>query len=310
MELKKFLLDHVFNRVYKKRLQFLSEQLNYLLQYNDVYTKYYNTCRIKLLETTNLQKFLDISFQDYYIDISLFNVEDEISLEDLDLINNTKLGKDYIDKINLYNKVTKQLLLYNKHMDQYASVQKDIRYLIEKENITEIPNILTKFGFDKKENLMCIFCKFENKDIYRMTIMDGIYAYLLYGEYCNNQIYKNRLVMNIGAFALSSRTLSSVELKLIEELSSEKRLGHGTFALKFLEDIIIPEINNRIEKYNKINKDSEDFWRLYKINKIFGTSGSLNSDTNEEGRKKFYECNGFSFNGRKFNKCLDINTRN
>lgn len=82
-----------------------------------------------------------------------------------------------------------------------------------------------------------------------------------------------------------------IEIKRIHA-GKIKRSGRGSAALKFLEDIIIPELN-AILKEKGISED---------IRYIYGISAELSKDTNSISRAKFYSKNGYIFSNSHFYK--------
>jgi hypothetical protein len=85
-----------------------------------------------------------------------------------------------------------------------------------------------------------------------------------------------------------------VEIKRIHA-GKLKRSGKGSAALKFLEEIIIPELN-AILKEQGINE---------KIRYIYGISAELSIDTNHVSRAKFYSKNGYTLSNSHFYKYLN-----
>lgn len=135
-------------------------------------------------------------------------------------------------------------------------------------------------------------------------MIDHVYAYVLYGKYCEKGLSEGEcLCMKFKVEELYSD--SRIEVGYIEVKSDRKRKGIGSFALQCLETVIIPELNKKIDEYNLNNKEDEGYAELYHIKEIYGTSGSLNSDTNEKARKNFYEYNGYEFRDNCFYKELN-----
>lgn len=121
----------------------------------------------------------------------------------------------------------------------------------------------------------------------------GLSEILIYGFWnellIDNEVPKDYLILELG-LKLNCNGMP-IEIKRIHA-GKIKRTGRGSAALKFLEDIIIPELN-LILKEKGIRED---------IRYIYGISAELSSDTNSISRAKFYSKNGYTFSNSHFYK--------
>lgn len=98
----------------------------------------------------------------------------------------------------------------------------------------------------------------------------------------------------------------NIEIQAFDIRTKDKRTGIGSSTLKWLEEVIIPELNRRVDEFNSEPKSSEDDIELYHIEKIYGCSGNLSSDTDSEARVKFYTKNGYIMDRNTFRKVLNF----
>jgi hypothetical protein len=99
------------------------------------------------------------------------------------------------------------------------------------------------------------------------------------------------LYMEVGVKLQSSGI--PLEIKTINS-GKQKRCGRGSQAIKFLEDFLIPELNQILHYHNYSDK----------IQYIYGISAELSPETNALARAKFYNKNGFIISHSHFYKYL------
>ena len=91
---------------------------------------------------------------------------------------------------------------------------------------------------------------------------------IFYGKFHKEKDYYTRKgIMKLGVDVIDCHP--SIEIKIINVGIKDKRLGVGTFALKWLENTIIPELNRRIDKFNNEPKSEEEDIQLYYIEEIY-----------------------------------------
>lgn len=202
--------------------------------------------------------------------------------------------------INKFNNIVDDILKYCNRISQYNDVIKDLRCYIDDNGMDSFDNILIKFEFNKNGNPFCLMCNFGNSKIDKI---EGLKVEIFYGKFHMKKDYssgKGFLELGVCTYDLHP----SIEITAIDIRIKGKRLGIGTSALKWLEKIIVPELNRRIDKFNDEYKSEEDDFKLYHIEKVYGCSGDLSSDTDSEARKRFYTKNGYIMNGDIFTKVL------
>lgn len=202
--------------------------------------------------------------------------------------------------INKFNNIVDDILKYCNRISQYNDVIEDIKCYIDDNEMDSSGDILIKFESNKNRDLFCLMCDFGNSKIDRI---EGLKVEIFYGKFHKKKDYslgKGFMELCICTYDLHP----SIEITAIDIRIKCKRLGIGTSVLKCLEEIIIPELNRRIDKFNDEYKSEEDDFKLYHIEKVYGCSGDLSSDTDSEARKRFYTKNGYIMNGCKFTKVL------
>lgn len=146
-----------------------------------------------------------------------------------------------------------------------------------------------KMVLRENSNEGCFIYTLDKTDI---NSIKDIKIYGLFGSSINNDSqFEDYLYMEVGVKLLSSGT--PLEIKTINA-GKLKRCGRGSAAIRFLEEILIPELNGILLCF----KYSE------KIRYIYGISAELSPDTNALARAKFYNKNGFIISHSHFYKYL------
>lgn len=136
----------------------------------------------------------------------------------------------------------------------------------------------------------------ENCFVYRLDKNDisSIKDIKIYGLFKlnlnGNGSLEDYLEMEVGVKLQSSGT--PLEIKTINA-GKLKRSGRGSQAIKFLENTLIPEINEILHSHNYSG-----------IEYIYGISAELSPETNALARAKFYSRNGFTISHSHFYKYL------
>ncbi len=144
-------------------------------------------------------------------------------------------------------KINHEIKKYNQYMDVLKDIKFSLKYDKNKEKKKKLSNMMIKFGFNNKNDLICLFCDYDNSLQLKPHIspLQSFDIHVLYGDYHKNKRKEDRLSMNIGyEIEHSNVTLMNIQA------GKKTRCGHGSFALKHLE-CIVQEINNRIIRYNK-----------------------------------------------------------
>jgi hypothetical protein len=204
------------------------------------------------------------------------------------------------ETIHKFNNIVDDISQYYMRISQYNDVIKDIKCYIEDKKIPVSAESLIKFGLNKNKDLFCILCYFSKQKITRIRDLE---VDIFYGKFHEKKdYYSGKGLMQLGVDVIDFHP--SIEIKVIDIRAMKKKLGMGSFTLRWLEEIIITELNRRIDKFNSEPKSQEDDIKLYHIEEIFGYSGNLSSDTDSRVRERFYIKNGYTMNGNAFTKAL------
>jgi hypothetical protein len=151
-------------------------------------------------------------------------------------------------------------------------------------------NILLKEYTIKDESSIFFLCDFTEvkAGCFKEILIYGFWNKLL----IDDEVPKDYLIVELGLKLNCSGI--PLEIKRIHA-GKNKRTGRGSAALRFLEDIIIPELNLIIKE--KCTDEN--------IKYIYGISAELSSDTNSISRAKFYSKNGYILSNSHFYKYLN-----
>ncbi len=277
---------------YKNEINFLEDRISDLKKEKIFIEKEYNSLKEELLKCIDIDKILHKNIK--YYDEPEYK---EIKSECIEHNNTIHKLKELIDvyelRIEEYNQLVTLINFEYKKYRQCLKTIEGVKHFIKEYPISSKSNVLIKFGTDRQNNLLCFYIDLKNGDIFEIN---NIYAYVFFGEG----------EKSFGMMQLRHDYTYSSAINLIGiEIHGHKRLRRGTFMLKCLEDIIIKELNYKINDYNESYETDEDYFsELYSIKRIYGHSGSLSSDTSEKSRKKFYESNGYFMKGNEFEKFL------
>lgn len=295
------------NKITKVRNEKFLQNISNLIkdgdrQKSDLY-RLNNGLKSELLNCTKLSEILNINMDFDSIPWRLTEKLDEGSIGYLTNYRDIKeLDTLCQESIIKFNKIVEDITLYSLRISQYNDVIEDIKCYIENKEIPISGESLVKFGLNKNKELFCLLCDLGKQKITKVKYLE---IDIFYGKFHDKKdYYSGKGFMQLGVDIIDFHP--SIEIKAIDIRTKNKRLGIGTSALKWLEENIIPELNRRIDKFNKETKDEEDDIELYHIEKIYGCSGGLSSDTDSEARKRFYTKNGYSMNGNTFSKVLKI----
>lgn len=297
--------DFINNKVVKiKKDRFLDNIHNLIKEGERQRTDLYrinNHLKNELLNCTRLGEIFNINIELPSIP-SKFT--ERIYENSADYINDFRnIRNIYIsckEDINKYNNIVDDISKYYGRISQYNDVVEDIKCYIKDNEIPDYTESLIKFGLNRNKELFCMVSNFGKQKITRIRNLE---VDIFYGKFHKEKdYYAGKGFMHLGVDVIDFHP--SIEIKAIDIRIKEKRVGIGTFALKWLENTIIPELNRRIDKFNNKPKSEEEDIQLYHIKEIYGVSGGLSSDTNREARKKFYTKNGYSMDRSTFRKRL------
>lgn len=161
----------------------------------------------------------------------------------------------------------------------------DLNYYILKNNFLENHFLFYDTLYDKYAKPIFFLCNLKDQDIF---MLKHIHIYGFYGKYfSHNDFLQMELCLRLNE--------NNTSLEVIKIHSgAKKRQGRGSLALEFLEDSIIPYLNNKLKSVTN----------GYKINCIYGISADLSDDTTRLDRAKFYYKNGFELINNHFYKYL------
>lgn len=297
--------DIINNKMTKTRKDKFLENISNLIrdadmQKSELY-RLNNCLKNELLNCTKLNEILNINVD---FDSIPWRLTEKIDKNSIDYLTNFKyLGEIDVlcqEKINKFNNIVDDISKYCKRIFQYNDVIEDIKCYIEDNNIPVSAESLIKFGFNKNKDLFCILCDFGKQKITKIRCIE---VDIFYGKFHEKKdYYAGKGFMKLGSDIISCHP--SIEIKAIDIRTKEKCTGIGSFTLKWLEEVIIPELNRQIDKFNSEPKSEEEDIEIYHIEEIYGCSGDLSSDTDSEARKKFYTKNGYIMNGNTFRKAL------
>jgi hypothetical protein len=141
----------------------------------------------------------------------------------------------------------------------------------------------------KSSDELCFIYLLDKNDL---NSIKNIKIYGLFASSLNNlKNLQDYLYMEVGVKLQSSGM--PLEIKTINA-GKLKRCGRGSEGIKFLEEVLIPELNRILHHHNYSEK----------IQYIYGISAELSPETNALARAKFYSKNGFIISHSHFYKYL------
>ncbi|MCM0646941.1 hypothetical protein NBE98_00960 [Clostridium swellfunianum] len=147
----------------------------------------------------------------------------------------------------------------------------------------------TKVHFIKSSGEICFIYTLDKNNL---NSIRNIEIYGLFASSINQfKSLEDYLYMEVGIKLQASGT--PLEIKTINA-GKLKRCGRGSQGIRFLEEILIPEINEILHHYNYTEN----------IKYIYGISAELSPETNSLARAKFYSKNGFIMSNCHFYKYL------
>lgn len=173
--------------------------------------------------------------------------------------------------------------------EQIASIICDVRCFLESNKINDLSKFLCRAYFSHKRQYLFFISNLNNTNIEQLKDLE---VYGFWGKYSNNtKTAGDYFYMELGV-KLNCRD-TPIEIKTINA-GIEKRCGRGSLGIKFLEEVLIPEINKILE----IHGHKEN------IGYIYGISADLCEDTNALARAKFYCRNDFKMINSHFYKSV------
>jgi hypothetical protein len=178
----------------------------------------------------------------------------------------------------------------NNECVQMAAGIHDVRFFLEKNKVKDFSRWLCRVYFSSNKEYIFFIC---NLNICKIEELKDLRVYGFWGRYLNNaEPTADYFFMELGV-KLNCRD-TPIEIKKINA-GQNKRRGRGSLGIKFLEDVLIPDINEILKLYGH----SEN------IGYIYGISADLCDDTNALARAKFYCRNGFTMINSHFYKTLN-----
>ncbi len=261
-----------------------------------------NRLKSQLLNCTKLNEILNAKME---VDSIPWRLTEKINENSIGYLTNYRDMKEIDtsceERINIFNNIVDDISKCCNKISQYNDVIEDIKSYIDSKEMPVSFDSLIKFGFDKNKNLICLLCDFGKQEITRIKSLE---VDIFYGKFHENKdYYAGKGLMQLGVHVIGCHP--SIEIKVIDVRTKVKRTGIGSFTLKWMEEVIIAELNRRIDEFNIEPKSEEDNIEFYHIGKIYGCSGTLSSDTDSEAREKFYTKNGYIMDGNTFRKILE-----
>lgn len=268
-----------------------NEQLfNSLKEYNDTLSAIkedlsanLNRLKYLCLNAKNLSTLLEYN-------ISKLNINDLIDpyiLDDIHLINinypsDDKIIEQLFISNTLIQSIEKNCIMFNK----YINIVQDIKLFLCDLNINsaDVSNPYFKFFKDKKGFPIVFLCDINTDLIYTNDFSFNIYG--LFGNYTSLN-HLNDYIELILEYNHNAPNCLALKKFLFCNNSN-----YGDLCIKFLSEILIPELNNLIHELKIKNKS--------KINKLITvyTNNCIDDDFNST--KDFYKRNGFTFDNNNF----------
>lgn len=268
---------------YKNQLLQIYEILNNLEKYEAQIENKLDTLMNRLLKQFSLDEVLSINRKELTFDNQVCQglyssfMQQSTSLNDCEYDPSHCENSFDLKESEMREKKQDIRMLIHQY-NQYIDVLNDIHsYTTEYKTSNE--STIIRFGFDKENNLICLFC-----DISKAISNAGSFdLYVFNGDY-HTQREKLYMYLNYGD--------NEGKVVIIDFFTHVTRQGHGTFALNNLESILI-ELNKLITKANEKRDYPEIVPPKELISYVTGTIKPHKRYISLENLKIFYDICGY-----------------